>query len=250
MKDWQIQAAAPALGARRVADTMADRLPLIATAACVGAGVALAAARLGSRRPALPHGVVVYYHSACQAFTGRADGIIRMLEQAGCKYTVRAPSDAPPAFAGEMGCFAVPFIQLPCGLVLSQSQAIMQHLGRLLGLHPRTAAGEARALQVALNMGDLISEGGRKLRDDPARLARWLDTFEGTLRSSGSGYMVGDELTYADFACYSFLKLMVKFAPAGAYSLIGQFVATMDALPAMRAFNEAGVALLPASMMP
>jgi len=63
--------------------------------------------------------------------------------------------------------------------------------------------------------------------------------------------MVGPSLTFADFACYSILKLMLTLTrEPGAYPLTVQFVRTMDDLPAMRAFNATGVPLLPASMMP
>lgn len=228
-----------------------ESVALVFGGAACGAALALALTRLASHKPpALPHGVILYYHSGCKAFTGRADGMIRMLEHAGCSYTVKAPQDAPVSFASEHGCFAVPFIAFPDGLVMSQSQAIHQYLGRALGLAPRTAAGEARAMQVALNVGDLISEGGKKLRDDPARLARWLSVFEGILCSSGTGFMVGDSLTYADFAGMSILKLMLTLAKPGAYPLVAAFVAMMDELPAMQAFNAKGIALLPASMMP
>lgn len=105
-------------------------------------------------------------------------------------------------------------------------------------------------MQVALNAADLISEGAKKLKENPERLKKWLGVFEGTLKKSGSGYFVGGGLTYADFACYSWLKLALSLADKKDFPLIDAFVERMDSLPSMKAFNATGVVLLPASMMP
>jgi len=105
-------------------------------------------------------------------------------------------------------------------------------------------------MQVALNAADLISEGGKKFKEDPARLKKWLGVFEGTLGRTGTGYFVGDSLTYADFASYSWLKLMLTLTTASAFPRIEAFIKMMDSLPSTQAFNAKGVPLLPASMMP
>jgi len=139
--------------------------------AALGAAVMYVVLRR-SAKPTLPHGITVYYHSACKAFTGRADAIVRMLEQAGCEYSVKAPSDAPASYTSDEACFAVPIVAFPNGIVMSQSIAIAQQLGKALGLYPATVAGEARAIQVALNVGDLLSEGGKKLKEDKPRLTK------------------------------------------------------------------------------
>jgi len=224
--------------------------PVLAATAVGGALVAYFLMK-ASNSKRVPHGIVVYYHSACKGFTGRADAIIRMLEHAGCRYTCKEVGDVPASFTADKGCFAVPFVQLPDGLVLSQSQAIHMHLGRTLGLFPTTLAGEAQALQVALNAADIISEGLKKLKGDEKRLAKWLSVFEGSLATTGTGFFVGSQLSYADFASYSWLKLTFGMVPdASAYPRIAAFVKMMDALPSTQAFNAKGVPLLPASMMP
>jgi hypothetical protein len=227
-----------------------DAVPLVAAAAA-GAAIAFVLAKFVTARPAFPQGMVLYYHSACKGFTGRADAIVRMLEHAGCAYECKTPQEVPASSIGpEQGCFAVPFVQFPDGLVMSQSQAIHQELGKRLGLYPKTPVGEAKAMQIALNAADMMSEGAKNFAEDKARLGRWLANFEATLASGGSGFLVGDSLTYADFAAYSVLKLNLRLATAGEYPRVEAFVKMMDALPSMSAYNAKGVAFMPASFLP
>ncbi|KAJ1621392.1 hypothetical protein T492DRAFT_887042 [Pavlovales sp. CCMP2436] len=128
-------------------------LPTLAITAAVGAAAAFLIIKLApASKRELPHGTILYYHGACKAFTGRADAIMRMLEFAGCDYTIKPVADVPASFTSAKGCFAVPFVEFPDGLVLSQSQAIHQQLGKELGLWPITPAGEAQAMQVALSL--------------------------------------------------------------------------------------------------
>jgi len=227
-------------------------VPTLAATAVGGAALAYVLMKVfSSRKTSKPHGTIVYYHSKAQGFTGRADSIVRMLEHAGCTYTCKGADEVPENFTTTHACFAVPFVQLPDGLVLSQSQAIHMHLGKTLGLYPATAAGEAKALQVVLNIADVQSEGFGKLKGNQERLAKWFTVFEGTLASSGSGFMVGSSLTYADFACYSWLKIAASvLEDNGKFPLVAQYLAMMANLPSTKAFDAKKIPLLPASMMP
>lgn len=152
----------------------------LAAAAVGGAAVAYALTKLSApKRPSVPHGVVLYYHSACKGFTGRADAIVRMLEHAGCKYECKTPSEVPPSYETERGCFAVPFVTFPDGVVLSQSQAIHQHLGKTLGLYaPPAQLCASRGAPVIRThaMARLRIAGTRRRRKARRRRCRWLST--------------------------------------------------------------------------
>jgi len=224
---------------------------LAATAFAGGVAFAYLLSKAAWKATRRPKGqVIVYYHSECKGFTGRADAIVRMLEHAGVDYVCKGPQEVPESFAKEKGCFAVPFVEFPDGLVLSQSQAIHQHLGTLLGLNPSCPAAAARCMQAALNVADVTSEGAKKLKGDQARLTKWMSVFEGTLATAGSGFM-GNSLTYADFACHPWLKLALSVCEdPGAFPKVQGFVKRMDELPSNQKFDAKGVPLLPASMMP
>lgn len=70
------------------------------------------------------------------------------------------------------------------------------------------------------------------------------------LAKNGTGYFVGGALTYADFATYPWVKLMLTLPDADPVPKLRAFVAMMDKLPSMQAFDAKGIPLLPASMMP
>mgnify|MGYP002632263611 CR=1 FL=1 len=184
----------------------------------------------GGSRAVLPDGITVYYHTAAQGFTGRATGAILMLEYAGVEYICKEPSDLPP---DAPSVFAVPAVRFPkSGLIVSQSAAIHQALGKALRLLPATEDGGMRALQVALNAADIVSEQS-KLKENEERRNKWLDIMEGELRDAKSGFMVEQMLTYADFACYAPLKGMSLRGYLGGHPLLATWVDMMGAQPGM-----------------
>lgn len=136
----------------------------------------------------------LYYHSSCKKFIGRAHGTVMILEQAGAKYEVKEPKDAPTGFP----TLATPIVKLPDGTVIAQQAAIATVLGKQLNLSPKTAADEAVAMTIANNTTDLFSEMGK----DDARLSKWMQTYETALERAGKGFLVGDSLTYADLCSY------------------------------------------------
>ena len=61
----------------------------VAAGAAAGAAVALVVAKLlKAKKGPSADGCVIYYHTACKKFTGRATPILYILEHAGVPYTV------------------------------------------------------------------------------------------------------------------------------------------------------------------
>ena len=89
---------------------------------------------------------------------------------------------------------------------MAQQGAVCRALGKDLGLYPKTPEGEALALNITENMMDLLTEVGDTSKPDE-RITKWLGTYEAALTKSGSGFLVGDALTYADCASYQIIKL-------------------------------------------
>lgn len=189
----------------------------------------------------------LYYWSACENFTGRATAIMHMLEHTCTKYQVKGTDDAPGI--GKR-FFAVPAVELKNGVVLSQAPAIHEAIGKFYGLYPTGGqAEEAQALMCALNAADIVSDSD-KFKDKPERRAKWLSVMENTLASTPTTrYMVGAQLTYADFSCFYVLEAVLQDAAAAEYPLLTKWVAMMNELPRIKAFKkkqeEKGVVLYP-----
>jgi len=141
----------------------------------------------------------LFYHGAAKKFLGRAHGPLAILHQAGAKFEVKTKPEAPT----DTQAFVVPMVQLPSGVTIGQQGAICATLGKAFELYPKSVDGEAIALNITENMMDLLGDVGK---GDSARLTRWLGTWEAALTASGSGYLVGDALTYADLASYHIVK--------------------------------------------
>merc|ERR1712048_6071 len=191
--------------------------------------------------PLVPMPYVVYYDTACKRFTGRSTALLYMLEYAEADYECAEPTSCPQTFAVEP-----PMVKLPCGVIISQEQAVHLTVGRQLGLVPPEQADEAQALQIALNASDMMSEASEAA---PKRVQRWLDIVEQSLVLVGTGLTVGESLTYADFAMAVALEFF-ELNPANkkliaAMPKTSMFLATIRALPQLEAFREKGVPLLP-----
>ena len=72
----------------------------------------------------------------------------------------------------------------------------MATLGKKLGFYPKTAADEAHALQLTMNVTDMMAEKGQ-------RQAMWNNIFESFLAANpdraNGGFVFGSSITYADF---------------------------------------------------
>merc|ERR1719488_287 len=69
-------------------------------------------------------------------------------------------------------------------------------------------------------MMDLLSDMGKA---DAARMGKWLGTFEAALTKSGSGFLVGDKLTYADLACFKILEAAAATGKAETPALLASW---------------------------
>ena len=117
--------------------------------------------------------IEVFYHRAAAAFTGRAESLLTMLSYSGADYVLKTPqevgwrSDSPEPFVG-MG---PPFLRVD-GYLGSQRGACMATLGKKLGFYPKTAADEAHALQLTMNVTDMMAEKGQRVLALRARVGK------------------------------------------------------------------------------
>jgi len=133
----------------------------------------------------------IYYHGACQGFTGRAFSPLCILEAAGQKYECKA-MDALPA--GTV-TFAPPMLGFPDGQVIAQTSAICIALAQRLGLEPAAPEQKAKALQLTLDVADMLSEIVSK---KPAeRIMKWVNHFEEALGEKQ--FFFGEKATYVDY---------------------------------------------------
>lgn len=189
-------------------------------------------------------GCVVYYHTACKKFTGRATPILYILEHAGVSYTVEEPKDVPDTWPH----FAVPAIKFADGTIMSQTAAICQALGKSLGM----AAGDAEefhAMQAALNTADILAEGA-KLKEEPghARMKKWFGVYEKMLEKTGSGYLVGEKLSWADYAaCWALPPRFALLSDADKkeFPKMSAWLTMLDGCEGIKKVKATGVPLLP-----
>eukprot|EP00927_Polykrikos_kofoidii_P058875 TRINITY_DN536_c0_g1_i1.p1 TRINITY_DN536_c0_g1~~TRINITY_DN536_c0_g1_i1.p1 ORF type:complete len:221 (-),score=30.79 TRINITY_DN536_c0_g1_i1:102-686(-) len=142
----------------------------------------------------------VYYHGACQGFTGRAFPALCVLEQAGSKYELKESSELP---AGSTS-FAPPMLTLPDGTTIGQSgvQAIV--LGQALGLSPTDASASAKAMQITMDISDfLVDMMGKKGAE---RLMKWMNHFESCLGEKP--FFMGSDISYVDFVVLGSLSVL------------------------------------------
>ena len=185
---------------------------------------------------------VLYYHSACKGFTGRAAAALMMLEQAGAEFEIKLP-DAVPAPTG----FAPPMMSFPDGSYIAQTSAICIALGQDLGLAPKDPAAARKAMQITCDAADVISD----MSKGEERLAKWLSHLETNLSAA---CFCGDNVTYADFAVYQSvlcldikstvdLPKMLEAAPK-----LSKWCAMMKDTDGAKKVAATGVPILPESM--
>lgn len=169
---------------------------------------------------------------------GRGEFVRLVLEEAGAPYidVARQPRKAGggfeavlPFYAGQHEghpVFAPPVLKHGT-LVLAQTAAICDFLGRRHGLAPDDEAGAAHALELQLTLADLVNEahdthhplGAALYYEDQKseakrraalftaeRLPRYLGYFERVLRHSGGDWLVGSAISHADLSLFQVLE--------------------------------------------
>lgn len=160
---------------------------------------------------------------------GRGEFVRLVLEEAGAPYRDVGREEGDEAVAAWLygqgsgyPAFAPPILQHG-DLVLAQTAAICDYLGRRHGLVPEDEAGRAQALQVQLTVADAVLEAHdthhpisaalyyeeqreaalqRAGHFTKERLPRFLGYFEGALRD---GWLVGGRLSHADLSLFQLL---------------------------------------------
>lgn len=182
----------------------------------------------------------VFYHGAGKVFLGRAHGAVMLLEQAGAEYAWAPKEEAPEGIG-----FVVPMVTLRSGLTIGQQGAICASLAKELGFSPDNPEGEAAALCMIENTSDLSSESifsfsGPKPDE---RLVKWLGTYERALAKSGSGFLVGDSMTYADLGSYKVLEPLENLM--GDFKFLPKWLAMMAESKGAKGVAALGVPMLP-----
>jgi glutathione S-transferase len=224
----------------------------------------------------------LYYWPSIQ---GRGEFVRLALEQAGADYVdvgrvrgeealVRALEEISVARPP----FAAPFLK-DGNVVVAQTAAILLYLGPRLGLAPSDEADRLWAHQIQLTIADLVGEAHDThhpldpmlyyedqkpealRRAAPFRRARipkylgWLETVIAA-NPSGSGWLVGTDLTYADLSAFQAVEGLTYAFPRAtartmqAASRLAALVERVRSLPNIRAylasprripFNEEGI---------
>jgi glutathione S-transferase len=208
---------------------------------------------------------------------GRGEFIRLALEYAGARYDdlwrrgrgMPGPRVGQPAFA--------PPILVAGRTQIAQTANILLYLGPRLGLAPKAEAGRLWAHQLQLTMADWLtevhdthhpigsglyyeeqkSESLRRTRDFlAARLPKYLDYFEGVLRASRGGWLLGRRLTYPDLSLFQMLagleyafpnafgrlrhrypRLVAMHKRVAAHPRLARYFASAKRIP----FNEQGI---------
>ena len=173
----------------------------------------------------------LYYWPEIQ---GRGEFIRLVLEDAGASYAEvgREPGGAAKLeelLAGKrtgLAPFALPVL-VDGKVVISQTVAITSYLGEQHGLAPADEAGKQAALAIALTIADAVSEvhdthhpiavdqayeaqkpeaKARAHQFRTKRLPKFLAFLERNLARNQAGVLVGDTVTYVDFAAFQLLE--------------------------------------------
>eukprot|EP00746_Dinoflagellata_sp_MGD_P145071 gnl/MRDRNA2_/MRDRNA2_77733_c0_seq1.p1 gnl/MRDRNA2_/MRDRNA2_77733_c0~~gnl/MRDRNA2_/MRDRNA2_77733_c0_seq1.p1 ORF type:complete len:154 (+),score=45.32 gnl/MRDRNA2_/MRDRNA2_77733_c0_seq1:102-563(+) len=145
--------------------------------------------------------------------------------------------------------FAPPFLGIH-GTVMAQSNAIAATLAKELGLTGKTPGDEAHALQLAMNTEDILND--LFANKGPERLQKWLTHIQECLEISGSGYMVGKDLTYADFTNFVALEFIAGKEPQliEAMPKVKAFMQMIAGLKGVKEFKAKGIPLMPPKAPP
>jgi len=194
---------------------------------------------------------IVYY----AGFSGRAQPIYMLLEDAGIKYSAirKEESDQNSTYHTH----APPQLQKG-SFTLAQTTAILKYLGEVHGYDGSTAEERANVLQVAGNVADLWTEAygsrmgsahagmksdGGKTFWEGGRGLLWLQTLERNFNGTSGDYFF-DKITYVDFAVLNILQA-VRFIYGQFFEdelakcpLLQAFENTMNNRPKLKAYFE------------
>jgi glutathione S-transferase len=195
-------------------------------------------------------------------FTGRAEPLILMLEDAQANYTIKNDVDAfieaHNASDGAVPVFACPILCTSDEQVWSQTTAIAVQLGAKLGFE-----GGASALQQALNTVDIWNESYRARKSPDKgdtflkeRAGRWLDVLEKSVAatSSGADYVFGERVSYVDFMLLNIVGALQFMFGARVDDKLGKrtaaVIANVKARPNIKAYlaSDRNLPVLCASM--
>ena len=202
----------------------------------------------GNRRPdprlMATSGYKLCFWTGTKQVVGRAHGPLMCLEQAGFEYELIdtgfpnfSATPSSPSIPEGFPVFCPPILVLPDGTAVSQQIAICATIGKRSGLIPESDSEEAIALSIAGNTSDLFSEmlNGQARGQ---RLTRWFATYEAALEGAGSGYLVGEGLTYVDLYSYQLIKYHVDHGFAKPPPRLAKWLATMAETKAAKAVTK------------
>jgi glutathione S-transferase len=223
----------------------------------------------------------LYYWAGIQ---GRGEFVRLALEEAGAEYVdvarQRGGESAMARFLADGTVrhlpFAPPFLKAG-DLVIGQTANILLYLGAHHGLAPADEGGRLWAHQLQLTIADFVDEvhdthhpiasslyyedqreeaRARAADFVKSRMPKYLGYFERVLEKTGSGHLVGAELTYPDLSLfqivaglrYAFPHAMARLEPkhprvvavhdrVAARSRIAAYLASERRIP----FNEYGI---------
>ena len=182
----------------------------------------------------------LYYWPGIQ---GRGEFIRLALEYAGADYVDVLRLSSSHSFPKKFTPFALPYL-VAGKLVISQTANILQYLGPRLRLAPKGVAGRLWAHQLQLTIADWLTEvhdthhpigpglyyekqqaeARRRAADFlAARLPGYLDYFEGLLRRSAGGYLLGRTLTYPDLSLFQMVAGLRYAFPQAMARLRGEY---------------------------
>ncbi len=205
---------------------------------------------------------IVYYHTACTVFWGRAFVPVAILRTAGADFSIKPMPDAPVG-AG----FAVPMVTFPAGYTISQTPVIAHALGKHFNMIGSGVADEYLCNQLLADNADLLSEvlGGKPgicpimlypiiithsfipslkitlsltyFLTIADRINKWVNYFEGKL--GDKEFFLGASYTCVDLSIFATLhlineKIRVGNPVADGYSVpetLQNFVKKINALP-------------------
>lgn len=192
-------------------------------------------------------------------FVGRAEFVRLIFEEVGEPFE-NNPENCVEWFyngkcrfgeAGIFPSFAPPVLQKG-SFYLSSTPAICKYLGKKFGLFPDSEEDQLHAEQVNNAIHDYIAEGrlafhginhtasyfGQEKETQvyidrfiAERLPKWLKHFEAVLRynKGGSGFLVGDKLTYADLALLHVLRATEAQFPEAWKAATADYAKLLDA---------------------
>ncbi|XP_058382228.1 glutathione S-transferase P-like [Diceros bicornis minor] len=133
-------------------------------------------------------------------------------------------------------------------LTLYQSNAILRHLGRSLGLYGRDQREAALVDMVNDGVEDLRKRGSHLIRHGYEEgKARYVQELPGHLKpfetllaqnQGGQAFIVGDQISFADYNLLDLLLVHQVLAPGclDSFPLLSAYVARLSARPKLKAF--------------